>query len=186
MGKLFSFNFITLDGLFEGPQQDLSWHNVDAEFNEFAIEQLDTIGMIIFGRVTYQSMASFWPTPFAIENDPIVAARMNSIPKVVVSRTLDRADWNNTRLITNNVTQEIAALKIQPAKDLAIFGSANLTASLMHMELVDELRIMINPVILGQGTPLFKGITRKVGLKLNNTRVFRNGNVLLNYQITGA
>ena len=185
MRKLFSFNLITLEGFFEGPQQDISWHNVDAEFNEFAIEQLDTIGTILFGRVTYQGMASFWPTPFALENDPVVAELMNSFSKVVISRTLDKAEWNNTRLIADHVAEEVTRLKQQSGKDLAIFGSANLTASLMRMGLVDELRIMVNPVILGQGTPLFKGVTEKVDLKLINTRVFRNGNVMLYYQIAG-
>ena len=186
MRKLFSFNLITLDGFFEGPQQDIGWHNVDEEFNEFAVEQLSTIGVILFGRVTYQGMASFWPTPFAIENDPVVAELMNSFPKVVISRTLDKAEWNNTRLVKAQVAEEITKLKQQPGKDLAIFGSANLTATLMHLGLVDELRIMVNPVILGQGTPLFKGVTEKVDLKLINTRVFRNGNVLLYYQPIGA
>jgi dihydrofolate reductase len=185
MRKLFSFNLMTLDGFFEGPQQDIGWHNVDAEFNEFAIAQLDTIGLVLFGRITYQGMASFWPTPFALENDPVVAGLMNNISKVVVSRTLDKADWNNTHLIKDNVAAEIATLKQQPGKELAIFGSANLTASLMRMGLVDELRIMINPVILGQGTALFKGIHDKVDLKLSNTRVFRNGNVMLYYQVAG-
>jgi len=183
MRKLFSFNLITLDGFFEGPQQDIGWHNVDEEFNEFAVEQLNTIGTILFGRVTYLGMASFWPTPFAIENDPVVAGLMNSFPKVVISRTLDKADWNNTRLITDNVAEEIAALKQQSGKDLAIFGSANLTASLLQLGLVDELRIMVNPIILGQGTPLFKGVHERVNLELNSTRVFRNGNVMLYYQI---
>jgi dihydrofolate reductase len=184
--KLFSFNLITLDGFFEGPQQDLGWHNVDGEFNEFAIAQLDTIGTIVFGRITYLGMASFWPTPFALENDPVVAGLMNSIPKVVVSRTLDQAEWNNTRLIKANVAAEIATLKQQPGKDLAIFGSANLTASLMQEGLVDELRIMVNPVILGQGSPLFKDVNERVNLKLSSTRVFRNGNVMLYYQIAGV
>jgi dihydrofolate reductase len=184
--KLFSFNLITLDGFFEGPQQDLGWHNVDGGFNEFAIAQLDTIGTILFGRITYLVMASFWPTPFALENDPVVAGLMNSMPKVVVSRTLDKADWNNTRLIKDNVAAEIAALKQQPGKDLAIFGSANLTASLMQLGIVDELRIMVNPVILGQGTPLFKGVHEKVSLKLSDTHVFRNGNIMLYYQIAGV
>jgi len=186
MRRLFSFNLITLDGFFEGPQQDIGWHNVDAEFNEFAVEQLGTIGVILFGRVTYQGMASYWPTPFAIENDPVVAAQMNSFPKIVLSRTLDKAEWNNTRLITDHVAEEITKLKQQPGKDLAIFGSANLTASLLHMGLVDEFRIMVNPIILGQGTPLFKDVNEKINLKLLKTRVFRNGNVLLYYQLAEA
>ena len=182
MRKVILFNMVTLDGFFEGPNGGIDWHNVDEEFNEFAVEQLGTIGMILFGRVTYQGMASYWPTPLAIENDPVVAAQMNSFPKIVISRTLDKAEWNNTRLIKDHVAEEIAKLKQQPGKDLAIFGSANLTASLMHMGLVDEFRIMVNPIILGQGTPLFKGVNEKNNLKLLKTRVFRNGNVLLYYQ----
>jgi dihydrofolate reductase len=182
MRKLFSFNLMTLDGFFEGPNQDIGWHNVDAEFNEFAAEQLATIGVILFGRVTYQGMASFWPTPFAIENDPVIAAQMNAFPKIVISRTLDTADWNNTRLIKDNVAAEITRLKQQPGKDLAIFGSGNLTASLMVMGLVDELRIMVNPVVLGKGTPLFKNIEHPLKLKLIKTRSFNSGNVLLYYQ----
>jgi dihydrofolate reductase len=184
--RIFSFNMMTLDGFFEGPQQDINWHNVDAEFNEFAVEQLSTIGVILFGRVTYQGMASYWPTSFAIENDPVVAAQMKSFPKIVFSRTLDKAEWNNTRLIKDHIAEEVGKLKQQPGKDLAIFGSANLTASLMHMGLVDEFRVMVNPIILGQGTPLFKGVDEKVNLKLLKTRTFRNDNVLLYYQSAEA
>lgn len=182
MRKLFSFNLITLDGFFEGPHQEIDWHNVDEEFNEFAAEQLSTIGVILFGRVTYQGMASYWPTPFAIENDPVIAAQMNSFPKIVISHTLDKAEWNNTRLIKDNVAEEITQLKQQPGKDLAIFGSANLTASLMQMGLVDEFRIMVNPVVLGSGIPLFKGVYQPLKLKLLKTRTFSSGNVLLYYQ----
>ena len=182
MRKVFVFNMVTLDGFFEGPNQEIDWHNVDKEFNEFAAEQLGTIGVILFGRVTYQGMASYWPTPFAIENDPVIAARMNSISKIVISHTLDKAEWNNTRLIKDNVAAEITRLKQQPGKDLAIFGSANLMASLMHMGLVNEFRIMVNPVVLGNGTPLLKGISQPLKLKLIKTRTFSSGNVLLYYQ----
>jgi dihydrofolate reductase len=185
MRKLFSFNLVSLDGLFEGPQQDdIGWQNVDDEFNEFAAEQLETVGVILFGRVTYQGMASFWPTPFAIENDPVIADQMNRFPKIVVSRTLDKADWNNTRLIKDNVAEEITRLKQQPGNDLAIFGSANLTASLMQLGLVDEFRIMVNPIILGSGTPLFNSVHLPLKLQLLKTRTFRSGNVLLYYQTT--
>ncbi len=182
MRKLFMFNMVTLDGFFEGPQHEIDWHNVDEEFNEFAIEQLNTIGVIVFGRVTYQGMASYWPTPMASDDDPAVAAQMNSIPKIVISHTLDKAEWNNTRLIKDNVAEEIARLKQQAGKDLAIFGSANLTAALIGMGLVDEFRIMVNPVILGGGRPLFKGVSHLLKLKLIKTRAFKSGNVLLYYQ----
>jgi dihydrofolate reductase len=182
MRKLFSFNMMTLDGFFEGPDQEIDWHNVDEEFNEFAAEQLGTIDVILFGRVTYQGMASYWPTPFATENDPVIAAQMNSFPKIVVSHTLQKAEWNNTRLIKDNVAEEISKLKQQPGKDLALFGSANLLSTLMQMDLIDEHRIMVNPVILGNGHPLFKSTTGRLDLKLLKARTFRSGNVLLYYE----
>lgn len=185
MSKIFAFNMMTLDGFFEGPGpgSDISWHNVDDEFNDFAVEQLNEIGTIMFGRVTYEGMASYWPTPEAIANDPIVAQQMNDWPKIVISNTLDKADWNNTRLIKGgDVARELGKLKAQPGKDIAIFGSAKLVDSLMKMGLVDEHRVMVNPVVLGQGTPLFKSTPNKQDLKLVRTRTFKNGNVLLVYQ----
>ena len=186
MRTLFMFNMVTLDGYFEGPQQDISWHNVDEEFNEFAVEKLSTIDTILFGRVTYKGMASYWPTPLAIEDDPEVAAQMNGIPKIVISRTLDKAEWNNTRLIKDHVAEEINRLKQGAGKDLAIFGSSNLSVSLLQMGLVDEFRIMLNPVVLGAGTPLFKGVIQPLKLKLIKTRTFDSGNVLLYYQSATA
>lgn len=182
MRKVFLFMMVTLDGFFEGPNQDISWHNVDEEFNEFAIQQLDELDTLLFGRVTYEVMASFWPTQFALENDPIVAGKMNAIPKVVFSRTLEKAEWHNTRLVKEHIAEEVSKLKQQPGKDLAIFGSSDLTVSLLEMGLVDELRIMVNPVVLGSGKALFHGIHDKLNLKLLKTKTFGSGNVLLYYQ----
>jgi dihydrofolate reductase len=108
---------------------------------------------------------------------------MNSMSKIVISRTLDKAEWNNTRLIKDNVAEEIARLKQQPGQDLAVFGSGNLTASLMRMGLVDEFRILVNPIILGRGTPLFRTMADPIKLKLLKTRTFGNGNVLLCYRV---
>ena len=182
MRKLFSFNMVTLDGYFEGPNHEIDWHNVDGEFNEFAIEQTGAVDMLLFGRVTYQLMASYWPTPDAIKNDPIVADLMNRLPKIVFSRTLEKVEWNNTRLVKDHVAEEIVKLKQQPGKDLALFGSANLMSTLTQLDLIDEHRIMVNPVILGGGNPLFKRTNDTLSLKLVKTRVFGNGNVLLCYQ----
>lgn len=182
MRKVFLFMMVTLDGFFEGPDHEIDWHNVDEEFNEFAIAQLNEIGTLLFGRVTYEVMASYWPTPMALEDDPDVAGKMNAMPKIVFSRTLDRADWSNSRLVKENIAEEISQLRQQPGRDLAIFGSANLAMSLLQMGLVDELRLMVNPVVLGKGRPLFEGIHEKLNLKLIKTRVFRSGNVLLCYQ----
>ena len=97
MPKLIIFNMVTLDGFFEGPNSDTYWHNVDDEFNEFALEQMDTIGAILFGRKTYEGIVSYWTLPDALANDPIVASKMNEIPQLIFSRTLSCADWNNTR-----------------------------------------------------------------------------------------
>ena len=111
MRRLFSFNMVTLDGFFEGPNHEIDWHNADGEFNEFAIEQTSAVDTILFGRVTYQLMASYWPTPTALKNDPIVAGLMNRVPKIVVSQTLEKAEWNNTRLIKDHIAEEILKLK---------------------------------------------------------------------------
>jgi dihydrofolate reductase len=181
MRKLFSFNMVTLDGFFAGPGGDISWHNTDEEFNEYAIQQTGTLDVILFGRVTYQMMASYWPTQAAIKDDPIVAGQMNRLPKLVFSRTLDKAEWNNTRLIKDHIAEEISKLKQQPGKDMALFGSANLMSTLVQLDLIDEHRIIVNPVVLGNGIPLFQGIRSPMKLKLVNSRIFRSGNVLLNY-----
>jgi len=173
---------ITLDGYFEGKDHDISWHNVDEEFGEFAIQQLKEIGTLIFGKTTYELMAGFWPTDLA-KDDQATADLMNKIPKIVVSHSLERADWENTVLLKENVEEKLKELKAQPGKDLAVFGSSNLCVSLIKMGLLDELRIMVNPVAIGQGTTLFDGLDQKLKLKLEKTRQFKNGNVLLTYKL---
>ncbi len=185
MRKLFVFNLVTLDGYFEGPNRDISWHNVDAEFNEYAIPMLDTLDLLLFGRITYELMAGFWPTPEALRDDPIVAAKMNGLAKVVFSRTMDKAEWNNTRLVNEIIEDEIKKIKTLPGKDIALLGSGSIMAQLAQRGLIDEYRIMVNPIVLGKGTPLFKGMTNRLDLKLINARTFRNGNVLLRYEPAG-
>jgi dihydrofolate reductase len=180
--KLVIFNMVTLDGFFEGPKGDINWHRVDQEFNEFAIEQIKTVDVIMFGRVTYQMMASYWPTAAAIADDPIVAGQMNAMPKIVFSKTLDKAEWNNTTLVKGDLAAEVAKLKQQPGKDLIIFGSANLGGSLTKVGLIDEYRIIVNPIVIGKGTPLFQRIDAQLKLKLLRTRIFDSGNVLLVYE----
>ena len=182
MRKLFAFNMVSLDGFFEGPNRDINWHNVDDEFNQFAIEQTSAVDTILFGRVTYELMAGYWPTPAATTDDPVIADLMNRLPKIVFSRTLQKAEWNNTRLIKDHIAEEITTLKQQPGKDLALFGSANLLSTLIQMGLIDEHRIIVNPIVLGSGTPLYQGLKEKLNLKLLKTKTFRNGNVLLYYQ----
>ena len=169
MRKVILFDMVTLDGFFAGPNEEIDWHHVDEEFNEFAIAQLNSAGGLLFGRVTYQGMASYWPTDTATANDPIVADKMNTLPKIVFSRTLERTEWNNTRLVKGNIAEEISKLKQQPGKDWLLFGSADLASTLTDLGLIDEYRIMVNPVILGNGKPLFKSIKDKLSLKLVQT-----------------
>ena len=182
MRKILFFMLTTLDGFFEGPNRDIYWHNVDAEFNEFAVEQLHTVDTLLFGRVTYEMMASYWPTPDAKVNDPVVAGLMNSTPKIVFSKTLKKVDWENTRLIKNDFADEMSKLKQQPGKDMIIFGSSDLAVTFIEHGLIDEFRVMVNPLVLGDGKSLFKGIDYKLNLKLIKTKMFDSGNILLYYQ----
>lgn len=182
MRKVILFNMITMDGYFEGPDGNIDWHHVDEEFNQFAAEQLDSAGGLIFGRVTYQLMAEYWPTFTVMESDPIIAEKMNRLPKYVFSRTLDRVDWHNTQLFKGDAAAEVAKLKQEPGGDLYIFGSARLAMPLIRAGLVDEMRLIVNPVAIGSGTPLFKDLEAPQELKLLRAHVFRNGNVLLVYQ----
>jgi dihydrofolate reductase len=182
MKKIVVFNMVTVDGYLEGLHQEIDWHNVDEEFNEFATDQLNSADGLLFGRVTYEMMASYWPTASAIKNDPIVAGQMNLLPKIVFSKTLEKAEWKNTRLIKENIAEEVTNLKQQPGKDMLIFGSATLASSLTNLGLIDEYRIMVNPVVLGGGHPLFRGLNGRLHLKLSKIRTFDSGNVLLYYQ----
>ena len=182
MRKVILFNLTSLDGYFEGPDRDINWHNVDEEFNEFAIQQTGEFGALLFGRVTYELMAGYWPTETAKHNDPVIAGLMNSLPKIVFSRTLQNVNWENTRLVKNNFVEEVSKLKQQPGKDITIFGSSDLAVTFIEHGLIDEFRIMINPVVLGEGRLLFQGIKEKLALKLIKTKTFKSGNVLLYYE----
>jgi dihydrofolate reductase len=175
--KIVLFNMMTLDGFFAGPNGDIDWHKTDDEFNDFANEQLGQAGGLLFGRVTYQLMESYWPTA---TDDPEVARSMNELPKFVVSRTLTSVDWQNTTLL-HDADAALSKLKEEPGSDLFLFGSANLAAALTEAGLIDEYRVMVSPMLLGSGRPLFEGGTL-LDLDLLSTRPFRSGNVLLTYQ----
>jgi dihydrofolate reductase len=181
MRKLFSFMVVTLDGFYEGPNKEFDWPTVDEEFNDFAVRQLNDVDTLLFGRVTYEGMAAYWPTREAVEYDPLIARLMNDVPKIVYSSTLDEATWNNTTLVTEDAATSVAALKKQPGKDLALFGSPKLTVSLLEAGLVDELRVMVAPLLLGAGATLFRGLSGRVPLELTTTTTFSSGNVLLSY-----
>jgi dihydrofolate reductase len=184
MRKLIAFNNVTLDGYFAGKNGDISWAkgHMDAEFNAFVAENAKSGGLLLLGRITYELMTSYWPTPLAMKNDPIVAERMNNLPKVVFSRTLDKASWNNTKLVKGDMVAEIRKMKKEPGEGMAILGSGSIVSQLTQEGLIDEYQIVVNPVALGEGRTIFDGIKDTLPLKLAKTRVFGNGNVLLCYE----
>lgn len=182
MRRLLFQMMVSLDGYFEGRQGagDIGWHVVDDEFNDYAIRMLRSVDTLVFGRVTYQLMAGYWPTPEAISSDPVVAELMNRLPKLVFSRTLEKAEWSNTRLV-RDAGAELAKLKPQPGGDLMVLGSGNLMVGLTQLGLIDEYRVFVAPVALGGGTPLFQGLPGPLPLKLVKSETHRSGNVLLYY-----
>jgi dihydrofolate reductase len=182
--KIFAFLMTTSDGYHETTDGDLSWHNVDSEFLDFAVAQLDEADTLLFGRRTYEHMAAFWPTEAALRGDPAVASRMNAFDKIVVSRTLTYAAWGPVTVISDDVPAQLAKIKAQPGRDIALIGSSDLAASLLGTGVIDEVRIMVNPVVLGSGHPVLAG-AEPTTLQLAGIRQFGSGNVLLTYR-TGA
>ncbi|MGB6454902.1 MAG: dihydrofolate reductase family protein [Streptosporangiaceae bacterium] len=181
MRKIFAFLMVSLDGYHEAVGGDLSWFNVDAEFHEFAVAQLDEADTLLFGRRTYEHMAAFWPSPAAMDVNPATTERMNGYPKIVVSRTLASVDWPPSTLISDDIPARLARVKELPGRDIALIGSSELTASLLGSGVVDELRMMVNPVVLGAGHAALAGASR-TALELTRTRQFESGNVLLVYR----
>lgn len=186
MRKLVVFNNVTMDGYFSGVNGDISWAkgHQDVEFKAFAAKNAEGGGVLVFGRITYELMMSYWPTPDAKKSDPIVAERMNNLPKIVFSRTLDEASWNNTKLVKGDPAAEIRKMKKEPGEDMAIMGSGSIVSQLAQKGLIDEYQIVVNPVVLGKGRTMFEGVKESVTLKLTKTRAFGNGNVLLCYEPT--
>ncbi|MEO8953884.1 MAG: dihydrofolate reductase family protein [Ktedonobacteraceae bacterium] len=182
MRKIIVFENVTLDGLMAGPNGEFDWAIRDDEVTQNSKEGNNSIDMFLFGRVTYDIMASFWPTPAAQSANPVFANALNTTPKIVFSRTLKKADWNNTRVVKELTKEEILKLKQEPGKNMMIFGSGTLIEQLTNLGLIDEYQLMVNPVILGKGKPLFKDIKDRIHLKLVDTKTFNSGIVLLQYQ----
>lgn len=178
MRRLIVSNVMSLDGFFESTDKKLDWFVPDEDFFAYAREMLRSVDGILFGRTTYEHMAGYWP--FA-ERDEI-ADKMNNLPKVVFSRTLDKVEWNHSRLVKENAAEEVSKLKRQTGKNLVILGSATLASSLLQLGLIDEYRVIISPILLGKGNPLFKGITEKINLKLQKTKLLSSGVIMLYYQ----
>ncbi|MBI2496996.1 MAG: dihydrofolate reductase, partial [Opitutae bacterium] len=173
MRKLIMFNNVSLDGCFTDARGDMSWAHKDPqdkEWNDFTAANAGGRGTLVFGRVTYELMAGFWPTPMAKQMMPEVAAGMNRMPKVVFSRTLRQVTWENTRLMKGDLVTEMRKLKKSSDRDLVILGSGSLVAQLAPAGLIDEFRIVVAPLALGRGRTLFDGIKQRLPLKLAGTR----------------
>jgi dihydrofolate reductase len=183
MRQIGVFESISLDGFFTDGNNDMSWaHAQDAEWNGFVSGNASGGGALLFGRVTYQQMASFWPTPQAAQMMPEVAKGMNAMQKYVVSRTLARADWQNTTLLTGDLVAEVRALKAQDGPDIVILGSGSVVSQLTQAGLVDGYQLVVVPVVLGKGRPLFETVESRPRLSLTATRRFSNGYVVLWYE----
>jgi dihydrofolate reductase len=176
---------LSLDGYFTDMKGDISWartDNKDPEWRGFVEGNASGGGVLLFGRITYELMVSYWPTQYAIQNDTIVAKQMNDLPKVVFSRTLDKVSWNNTRLVKGDIVAEVRKLKKESGKGMAILGSGSVVSQLAQENLIDEYQFVVFPIVLGKGRTVFDGLKEKLALKLTRTRAFRNGNVLLCYE----
>jgi dihydrofolate reductase len=182
MRKIIVREMISVDGFFAGAKGEINWHKVDVEFNQDSLEFLENVDTLIFGRVTYDLMASYWPTSDALEDDPIIAHKMNSLQKIIFSKTTDKVIWNNSTTISEINAAEIQKMKQGLGKDIAIFGSGMIVSALTELGLIDEYRFIVNPVILGKGKSLFTNSKKMPNLKLLETYEFKSGNVLLSYK----
>lgn len=181
MGKLSAFMSITLNGYFEASPGDISWHRHGQEAAAFSAESLKSGNTLLFGRSTYEQMASFWPTEMAQQRFPVIAEGMNKAAKVVFSRTLEHVSWSNTRLVKDGVIEEVRRMKAQP-EDITLLGSGSLLTQFAEVGLMDEYQIMIDPVAIGKGTTLFSGIKKTLSLQLSHSRVHDSGVILLFYR----
>ncbi|WP_406108813.1 dihydrofolate reductase family protein [Streptomyces sp. NBC_01003] len=179
---------VSLDGYIEGPDRDISWHRVDEELHRYFNAELAGMSAFMDGRVTHELMVSVWPT---VDADPDCGETMaefagiwRNMPKIVFSRTLENTaqntDWNTT-IVRDVVVEDILALTAQPGGDMSL-GGAGLAATFMELDLVDEFRLYVHPVLIGGGKPLFPAAGRAVALRLMETRTFGNGVVMLRYR----
>jgi dihydrofolate reductase len=183
MRKLSVFNTISIDGYFTDLRGDLSWaHKDDPEWNEWVRQNASGDGVLMFGRTTYELMAKYWPTPLAAKNNPAVAKYMNERPKIVVSYSIEKPDWNNTTRVRGDLPAAVRRLKQESGDDICILGSGSIIAQLASERLIDAYQLAVSPVVLGEGKTLFEGVKERLGMKLTFTRAFGNGNVLTCYE----
>ena len=188
MRKLVWMMSVSLDGYFEGPDHELDWHMVDDELHRHFNAELATMGAFLDGRVTYELMAGFWPTADAdpSSGEPVAefARIWRDMPKLVYSRTLEQAGWNTT-IVREVVPEDVQRLKAEPGGDL-VLGGAQLAATFLRLDLIDEYRVYVHPVVIGRGRPMFPASHERLDLRLAEARSFGNGVVLLRYERPGS
>jgi dihydrofolate reductase len=186
MRKVMLLMHVSLDGFVAGPKEEMDWIGYDDNIFQDAIELASTADTSLYGRVTYQMMESYWPTvlsnPASTKLEIHHAQWLENVQKVVFSKSLENVTWNNAKLIQGDIAEEMAKLKQQPGKNMLIFGSPTFSHALMQLGLIDEYRLNVSPVVLGNGNPLFKDINDKINLKLLDTKTFEIGVVGLHYQ----
>lgn len=187
MGQLIAFTSISLDGYFTDADGDMGWaHRSDPEWDAFVAGNAGSDGTLLFGRVTYEQMASFWPTPAARQWAPDVAKGMTRASKVVFSRSLENAAWANTRLVGDGMLDAVRALKRDTPQDLVVLGSGSIVSQLAQEDLVDEYQTVLVPIVLGGGRTLFEGLDHHQPLQLRRSQAFSNGNVVLWHTRSGT
>jgi len=179
MRRLSVFNQISVDGYFRTPSGDISWLHQqpddDEEFKQFTINNSAGDYALLFGRKTYEQMASFWPTPEAARRFPDVAKHMNRRPKFVVSKTLRKSEWQNTTVLSGDLVEEIQRLKARAGDPITILGSGSIVSQLAQAGLIDEYQVLVMPVALGEGVTMFEGSKKTINLALTKARTFSNG-----------
>lgn len=182
MRKVIGSEMITLDGYFAGPNGELDWFFWNEEMAKYAIDLISTVDTILFGRVTYELMASYWPSASPPTENPVIIDKMNNLSKIVFSKSLERVEWKNTSLIKEIASEEVLKMKKQPGNNMVIYGSGSIVSAFINLGLIDEYHLFVNPIVLGRGKSLFKDLKYIHKLKLIKTETFSNGVVLLNYQ----
>lgn len=184
--RLYVSMLVSLDGFIEGPEHELDWFvDRDPAFERYCDEMLDSVGLALYGRRSYELMLSYWPNaekhPSSAE-DLAFARKMNALPKIVLSRTLEHAEWNNTTILRDRVGETLAELKQTPGKPIVAWAGAGLVATLAELDLVDEYRLIVHPILLGKGTPLFQRVAARRPLRLVRTTQLGEKLVVLCYE----
>ena len=186
MRKIIALMHISLDGFTAGPNGELDWALVDDEMYEYVAARTKTVDTALYGRVTYHMMQGYWPSvPSNPQASPLELEHAHwyeNVSKIVFSKTLSHVEAQKTKLVKDHIAEEITTLKQQPGGDMMIFGSPSIVHTFVQLDLIDEYRLTINPIVLGSGIPLFKDVKDRIALKLVEARKFPSGVVGLHYQ----